>query len=385
MTAPPSDHELQHQAQALRKRGLIRILLLLTGLVSLTFWLESQQADLRVAALAYEAPSGWFLANDEPWRWLYRWGTVPAFVVLIAVLFFWYRGLRDPRLARWRPYLLVYALVPILGAGILVNTLLKEHTGRPRPREVVEFGGPWQYRPPLTLGIAGKGRSFPCGHCTMGFVFSTGIVFWNRSRKLAIGMLVGGMLYGGLMSAARIVQGGHFLTDALWAWGSLWLVMVILYDWILQPPVSEHRLRPLTEQTKKRVGWGLAAFMGVMLVLYLTRRPFYADYRRDAPLPEGITQIEVNSPIEAGRWKVEAGPEGTLELFLEARGFALPDAQHRLTWQVSRQGETLTLELATTQEGYFAELGEEVILKVPEALRAHVQLPAPSEGSLEGL
>ncbi len=378
MSPTPTDTELQAHARFLRKRGLIRILLLLTGLVGLTLWLESQQADLRVAALAYESGSGWFLANEEPWRWLYRWGTVPAFLVLIGVLVFWYRGLRNPEIARWRPYLLVYALVPILGAGILVNTILKEHTGRPRPREVVEFGGPWQYRPPLTLGIAGKGRSFPCGHCTMGFVFSTGIVFWNRSRKLALGLLAGGMIYGGLMSVARIVQGGHFLTDALWAWGSLWLVMIILYDWVLQPSVTEHRLRPLSEQTKKRVGWGLALFVTVMLLLYLTRRPFYADYRREVPLPDTVSQIEVLSPIEAGRWKVETGPDGTLELFLEAQGFALPDARHRVDWNTETRGDALVLTLQTTQEGYFAELGEEVVLKVPEALREHVQLPAPS-------
>ncbi len=37
------------------------------------------------------------------------------------------------------------ALLYILGPGVLVNLLFKEHWGRPRPVNIVEFGGTQQY------------------------------------------------------------------------------------------------------------------------------------------------------------------------------------------------------------------------------------------------
>jgi membrane-associated PAP2 superfamily phosphatase len=88
---------------------------------------------------------------------------------------------------------LLYSLTSIVGAGLIVNALLKEYTGRPRPREVVEFGGNWEYRAALELGIPGQGQSFPCGHCTMGFIFASGVMFWNYSPPVAIGSLALGI------------------------------------------------------------------------------------------------------------------------------------------------------------------------------------------------
>ena len=61
-----------------------------------------------------------------------------------------------------RRYFLLYSLVSIIGAGLFINAFLKEHTGRPRPREIKEFNGNWNYLPAFHFGIPGKGRSFPC-------------------------------------------------------------------------------------------------------------------------------------------------------------------------------------------------------------------------------
>ena len=41
--------------------------------------------------------------------------------------------------------------------------------------------------------------------------------------------MAGGLFFGVLMSIARITQGGHFLSDTLWAWGMVHLLAVALY------------------------------------------------------------------------------------------------------------------------------------------------------------
>jgi len=374
----PLSEDLQQASRALRVRGALRLLLLLVLLLLATWGLESVQADLRLASLLYDAQQGWYLSEAQPWRWLYQWGTVPGFLFMLGAWFLWYRGFQHEQWARWRPYLLTYALIPILGAGILVNGILKEHTGRPRPREVQQFGGPWTYQPPLTLGVPGKGRSFPCGHCTMGFVFSTGVVFWNHSRKLALGFLGLGLGYGALMSMARMAQGGHFFTDALWALGSLWIVMLILYDWILQPPVAEQRLRPMTSQAKRRLGVGLLVALGVMLGLYLTRRPFYEDHMRSLKVAPGVQQIEILSSVAPEHWKVQEAPGDQLVLEVEARGFALPDSDHYLDWKILEPEPILRLEVFTRTEGFFAELGEQARIEVPRSLLSETRIELTS-------
>ena len=167
------------------RRGIVLMCLLLMLLIGITFLLEYMHADMLFSSQFYSPTTGWHLGEQQPWLWLHRYGTIPGFIATLAVLLCWYLIQHFPRWAGLRRYLLVFGLVPVIGAGLLVNALLKEHSGRPRPREVVEFGGRWDYQPALEFGTPGKGRSFPCGHCTMGFMFTAGIVFWRRSRWIA--------------------------------------------------------------------------------------------------------------------------------------------------------------------------------------------------------
>ena len=62
-----------------------------------------------------------------------------------------------------------------IGAGLIVNVVLKEHWGHPRPSDLFEFGGDGIYLPPWAKGPAGNGESFPSGHAAIGFSF---FAFW---------------------------------------------------------------------------------------------------------------------------------------------------------------------------------------------------------------
>jgi membrane-associated PAP2 superfamily phosphatase len=48
--------------------------------------------------------------------------------------------------------------------------------------------------------------------------------------------LATGLLYGSLLSAARLIQGGHFLTDILWSFVIVYVVIAVLYYFVLPVP-----------------------------------------------------------------------------------------------------------------------------------------------------
>jgi membrane-associated PAP2 superfamily phosphatase len=54
-------------------------------------------------------------------------------------------------------------------------------------------------------------------------------IYRRSNKRLARTWLAGGLIFGVFMSIARITQGGHFLSDNLWAWGMVHLTAVFLY------------------------------------------------------------------------------------------------------------------------------------------------------------
>ncbi len=185
--------------------------------------------DLGVSAWVYHL-NGWPVGSRIPWQQFYRWGCYPAVIVGLASLGLLLAARFRPALARFRRQAAFMLLLLFLGPGLLVNVLFKDHWGRPRPRQVVQFGGTMQFHQPWTPGESGTGKSFPSGHAASAFYLAmTSFALRRRWPKSAALVFASGMLYGVLMGVARISQGGHFVTDILWAWGVVHLTAVTLY------------------------------------------------------------------------------------------------------------------------------------------------------------
>ena len=192
----PSILNLSHsQSRNYFVRGTLLVCLLILILVGLTYWGEANNFDLRFSAHFFTVEKKWFLAKSPPWIWLYEYGVIPGIFLSIISFFTWIFSHTKKKLAILRPYLLICALTPIIASVLLVNVILKDHTGRPRPREIIQFSGNWEYLPALQIGIPGRGHSFPCGHCSIAFTLTSGIVFWRLSRKFAILSLSLGLIY----------------------------------------------------------------------------------------------------------------------------------------------------------------------------------------------
>jgi membrane-associated PAP2 superfamily phosphatase len=215
----------------------LALVVLFLLLASLALWLTDGDRlifshvprDLSIAAVLPASSWAWPAGNLFPWNILYRWAAIPAVLIGAVSLLVLLLGLVQPRYALLRRQAVFMLFFLALGPGLTVNMLFKEQYGRARPREIVEFGGNQQFTNFWQPGKAGTNSSFPSGHAAIAFATMTPwFVLRDRQQRAAAGFLVLGVLFGSLVGIARILQGGHFPSDILWAGGLLYLIGGIL-------------------------------------------------------------------------------------------------------------------------------------------------------------
>ncbi len=115
----------------------------------------------------------------------------------------------------------------LLGPGLLVNVILKSHWGRPRPAEVIEFGGTLPFVNWWDPGGACPSNcSFISGEAAAAaWLFGPAMLAPPRWRPLTMSLAAAFFV---LTSALRLAAGGHFLTDVVIAGLSSVLVLLAL-------------------------------------------------------------------------------------------------------------------------------------------------------------
>lgn len=350
-----------------RRELLLELVLPLTVLAALTvaFWLGP--LDLAAADRFRTPCCAWPVADRQPWRFLYLYGiffgvALTAAALVVLPLSYWYPG----RLHRWRRPALFLVLVAAVGPGILVNGLLKDHYGRPRPREVQALGGTERFLPVWVPGPDREAKSFPCGHCAMGFYLATPyLVLRRRRRRLALAFAAAGLLAGGLLGVARMAAGGHFLSDVVWAGGVVWLVAVALHRLLRVDAALEAADAPAAQARdarKARLATGIAGgLLAVLVVSALLATPYFSSHAftlgaaelRAVPAP--ILEIA----LEDAAVEVRAGP--ALTATYDVQAFGLPFS--RVGWSFRQAPDAAALTLA--QRGVFTERRTQVRLVLP--------------------
>lgn len=195
----------------------------LAVITSLVFWLSD--LDIQLAALFYNpdnAVEHWPLKQmtfvkvmfDYAFEFLLSLGVL-AFAIFVASFF-----VQNFRVLRYKSLYVV--LVIALGPGLVVNLIVKDHWGRPRPVHIHEFGGQYEYIPPAKIGSTPE-KSFVCGHCSVGYAFFA-VYFLAQNHKLFYFLLT--LVFAWSMGFTRMAAGGHFLSDILW---SGYLVFMVAY------------------------------------------------------------------------------------------------------------------------------------------------------------
>lgn len=207
------------------------------AIVSL-FFLFFPQVDLAISG-AFFSPDQGFWAQDVPFLRRFR-ALGPYLVRLVAVVSAAILILklllpaRRPLLPLRQPLFLITTL--ILGPGVLVNLILKNNWGRPRPVMVDLFGGSMPYQPVwLPSNWCATNCSFVSGEGSAAMWLVAGLVLL-APKAWRVSMLAVLIPLGLLLSANRVAFGGHFTSDTLLSWGLTLLVVAVVYKFFYQAP-----------------------------------------------------------------------------------------------------------------------------------------------------
>lgn len=120
------------------------------------------------------------------------------------------RALSDPR-----PRVAATALAAlVLGPGLLVNLLLKEHWGRPRPVATDLFGGPYPFVPAARWSDACPTNcSFVSGEASAIFWLFCLIPLLPAGYRRAGSLVIAAVAV--FTSGLRVAFGGHYLSDVV--------------------------------------------------------------------------------------------------------------------------------------------------------------------------
>lgn len=344
-------------------RAELRWLLLLLGAATAVFW--ATRLDLLAADLFREPCCSWPLADREPWNAIYKYGVFSGVLLAAAALVtltltYWFPA----RLGRHRRAALFLVLVVAVGPGLLVNVVFKDHYGRPRPREVQALGGQQPFLPVWVPGPDRQAKSFPCGHCSMGFYLAVPYLLLKRRRRVAAwAFAAAGLGMGALLGAARMMAGGHFLSDVVWAGGLTWLVALALHH--LMDLDREPEPVPL-EAVGDRRRARLATVAGAGALALLTAAALVATpYVSSKAFARSAAEVAAGA---APAWEVrlddatvslEAGPD--LEAAYEVQAFGFPTSKVRLRLDEGAEASVLSLE----RMGFFTERRTTVRLRLP--------------------
>jgi membrane-associated PAP2 superfamily phosphatase len=232
------------------RNGLIAALVLaaVSGLVFGIFpELDLAIADLfRNAAGQFSAREASFLSQlRSKSMWVVGVLAAPAFIAVIGKLILPRRRMLIPGNAA---LFLIATLA--LAPGLIVNGVLKEHSGRPRPIQVEELGGPQDFKAWYDFsGTCPQNCSFVSGEASGGYwTIAPAALAPPQWRAVAYGAAIA---YGTAVGLLRMAFGGHFASDVIFAGVVTFLIIWVTYALIYRWP----RTRPPEGAVEAWLGW----------------------------------------------------------------------------------------------------------------------------------
>ena len=348
-------------------RSEIILLLAAAVLATLPFWFSD--LDIRLARLFYfpgHAGTAWPMEFWPLWRFFYHAApVVSALLGLGALLWLGYIQITGQQWSL-RPYLLLVFLTFLIGSGLLVNGLFKDHWRHPRPRQTVELGGDKTYVPPLAIGRE-SGKSFPSGHASVGFALVSLWFVWRRRRfGLALFFLLASIALGLTMGMGRMAAGGHYFSDVLWSGIILYATAFALYYYVLKIPRREAALlegqAPPPARRRPVMGWLYVLAGAALLAFSLFGIPLSKDLHDERPA-NGIRHVQ----LLADQADVRIEPVDGDQIRFEGavRSFGFPN--NRVQFDI-RQPTPDTLAYRLRHQGLYSEIDTRLHLMVPRTI-----------------
>jgi len=196
--------------------------------------------DIQIAGLFYEPGIKWKYFDHYFWHLMYHRGAAPVVIILITSGALLLLSFFIKKISKFRIHFL-YLLTVIVVVQFFIIEPLKNTWGRPRPGEIKEFAGVYEYVMPFVpkfelFGNKHDGKSFPSSHGSAAFLpLALYFVFKDKYKKLAIGCFVFGMANGLAIGLTRMLQGAHFISDIATSFFIVFIIAKIAYEIFYNP------------------------------------------------------------------------------------------------------------------------------------------------------
>jgi len=336
---------------------ILGAILLITTLI---FWLSD--LDITLQSLFFDKEKGWYYVETPFWRFLYKYGIFLGYILALGSLFLISFTYWQPKLIFWRRPAMLMVFVVLFGPGILVNLILKDQWGRPRPREITVFAGQEEYCQVAVPNFGGEGKSFPCGHCAIAFYLAVPYLFLRKKYPFwAFTFLILGLSYGFLMGTARIMAGAHFLSDVIWSAGAVWAIALLgMYLLKVDKPLAiPDSQSPNQRKKARRASLIIGIMMPILTVSLLLATPYISNKHFDTSQEILDDANVIITELNQGEVYLSVKDEYVIDYKVNAFGF--PNSKLRWDWET---GDTCHYRLYAT--GWFTEIRNHLKISIPQ-------------------
>ncbi|MBN2829452.1 MAG: phosphatase PAP2 family protein [Candidatus Cloacimonetes bacterium] len=346
-------------------------LLLLTGI---TLLFRAYKWDMILQYRFWNKTAGWFMGDAFPWKQLYHFGNLPALILSLTALVVLTLSFFKRNYERFQKLTAYLVLVMLIAPGIIINGALKQNWGRPRPRDLIEFNGHYQYEKVLEYDKSSGGNSFPCGHASMGFYFFAPALLFRKKKWKFYLILMFGWILGLSIGLARMIQGGHFASDVLWSALIVYWVSYLMF-YLLKLDISIYPQSLITEKFRnsKLLATGSIAGGILLIGLVLTASPYtkHKSYRRFKEYnPVKSTAFYLS--LLTADIKVDFRNEFQYNVSINGFGFPGSKLTNKFHSDVTDSTQVFSLTQETT--GFFSELRQEGEIALPSTVRGNVHI-----------
>ena len=208
----------------------------LVGILTIVFsiiFILFPELDLIVARFFYDEADNFLLRNTTFHSFVDNWIRPSIkYAFLLILCFFFFFLIKKTTLIRQNLRAIIFVSSSfIIGPILLVNGLLKEHIGRARPKNIIDFGGDKLFSPAyFSADQCITNCSFVSGDAAAAFTTLTFALLF--SGKIRIPMIFLSISLGIVVSVYRLGTGAHFLSDTLLA-GMFCIFIVLVLERML--------------------------------------------------------------------------------------------------------------------------------------------------------
>ena len=208
--------------------------LLISFIIFSLIFIFFPQIDIFVAKLFYNPDSFYsFAFYKTPLEQFLYHSVKPIVIVIIlsSLCIYLFNKLMKKHIFNLNTKAMIFIILTVsIAPGLIVNAILKENWGRPRPAQIKELGGTMNFSPAF-IPTKQDGYSFSSGHTAAAFSL-IGFALLAKKRKKFYLTLV--FVYGVVISLTRMAVGGHFLSDVVTSFFIVYITTLILYGLIIK-------------------------------------------------------------------------------------------------------------------------------------------------------